>query len=708
VACGATGRLYTPHDLNHRSTGDPVAAILEARSVAVVGASARPGSPGLQMVHQLVAGGFDGEVFPVNPKYEEIEGLRCYAKVTELPSTTDLVLLGVPNAALEEQLELSAEAGARAAVIFASALEDSSDGEPLAARLGRIAGDAGMALCGPNCMGFVNVERRLRALAFHEREDLEPGPIAWLSHSGSAFSALLHNRRGLRFSVAVSTGLETTTTMADYLRYALERTATRVAALFVEAVRNPDGFLDGLRVAAEADVPVVALTVGRASKARRMVEAHSGALAGEDAAYEAVFDAYGVSRVETLDEMADTLELFAAGRRAGPGGLASVHDSGGERAHLIDVAAGVGVPLAEISRRTRDDLASLLDPGLPAVNPLDAWGTGRDYEAVFVRCMRALAADPDTAALAFAVDLSGEDLEPGYVDVAREVFGSVDLPFALLTNLAAAVAPGAAEELRRAGIPVLEGTRTGLLAFRHLFELQNARARRPVVDRNPVPADVRERWRARLDRADPWTEVEALQLLGDYGIPVVAAEMASSADEAVDAAGRLGWPVAVKTAEAAHKTEVDGVRLGLNDADAVRDAYRDLADRLGPRVIVAAIAPPGAELAMGIVRDAQFGPLLVAAAGGTLVEVLRDRRMALPPLDPPRARSVIDRLSVRSLLDGVRGRPPADVDAVADALVRLSAIAVDLGDRLDALDVNPLIAGPDRCMAVDALVVPVR
>ncbi|HEX2024920.1 MAG TPA: acetate--CoA ligase family protein [Actinomycetota bacterium] len=694
--------------MNHRSAAGALAAMLEARSVAVVGASPRPGSPGLQMVHQLVAGGFDGDVFPVNPKYEEIEGLRCYAKVTEVPSPPDLVLLGVPNSALEEQLELSVEAGARAAVVFASAHGDGSGGGPLASRLGRIAADAGMVLCGPNCMGFVNVERRVRALAFHEREDLEPGPIAWLSHSGSAFSALLHNRRGLRFSVAVSTGLETTTTMADYLRYALERTGARVAALFVEAVRDPEGFLDALRLAAEADVPVVALTVGRASEARRMVEAHSGALAGEDAAYEAVFDAYGVSRVETLDEMADTLELFAAGRPARRGGLASVHDSGGERAHLIDVAADVGVPFARISDQTTAALASLLDPGLPAVNPLDAWGTGRDYEAVFSGCMRALAADPDTGALAFAVDLSGEDLEPGYVDVAREVVPSVDVPFAVLTNMAGAVAPGAADDLRRAGIPVLEGTRTGLLAFRHLFELRDARSRRAVVDRNPVPDEVRQRWLDRLDRGDPWTEVEALQLLADYGIPVVAAEIAASEDEAVQAADRVGGPVALKTAEAAHKTDVDGVRLGLAGEDAIRGAYRDIAGRLGPRVTVAAMASPGVELALGAVRDPQFGPLVLAGAGGALVEVLRDRRMALPPLDTSRARTILDRLAVRPLLAGVRGGPPADVDAVAHALVRLSLIAADLGDRLEALDVNPVIAGPDGCVAVDALVVPVR
>ena len=681
--------------------------MLEASSVAVVGASTRPDSPGREMVHQLQAGGFAGPIFPVNPRYDEVLGLRCFSKITELPDPPDLVLLGVPNAALEEQLGLAVEAGARSAVIFASAYQDEQPGGvPLAERLRSIAREGGVAVCGPNGMGFVNVERGLRALAFHEREDLEAGPIAWLSHSGSAFSALLHADRGLRFSVAVSTGTELTTTMSHYLRYALDRTSTRVVALFLETVRDPLAFREALAAAAERDVPIVALKVGVRAEARRMVEAHSGALAGEDGAYEALFETHGVIRVRTLDEMADTLELLAAGRRAGPGGLATIHDSGGERAHLIDVAAQTGVRFARISEGTQDRLAARLDPGLPAVNPLDAWGTGRDFEGIFADCMRALLDDPDTGALAFAVDLSGKDLEEGYVDIALAVFPEATKPTAVLCNLASAVDRGGAARLRDAGIPVLESTTAGLAAFRHLFEYRDFRSRPQATTPEPVPEETRARWRARLDSTEPWTEVEALELLRDYGIDTVAAALAATKDEAVVAAERIGWPVAVKTAEATHKSEVDGVRLGLGDADQVAAAYRDLADRIGPRVTVSAMGPGGTELALGVVRDPQFGPVVLVAAGGVLVEVLGDRRTALPPLDEPRASGLIDRLAVRPLLEGVRGRPAVDVGAVARALVRLSALALDLGDRIDALDVNPLIAGPGGCVAVDALVVP--
>src|ERR687893_615951 len=347
----------------------------EARSVALVGASPRPGTAGNRMVRQLMVGGFSGAVAAVNPKYGEVEGVACYPTLEEVPFVPDLVLLGVGNRLLEEQMAAAAERGARGVVVFASGLEDPPREPPLTERLRRIAREAGMVICGGNCMGFVDVERGLRALAFEERADLEPGGVAWISHSGSAFTALLHAQRGIRFNLAVSAGQELTTTMADYMLYALERESTQAIALFLETVRDPENFKAALQRAAERDVAVAALKVGSTESSGRLVTAHSGALAGDDAAYEALFDAYGVARVRTLNEMADLLELLGAGRRAAPGGLAAILDSGGERAHLIDAAADLGVPLAHPTEETLRRVAARLEPGLPAVNPLDAWGT---------------------------------------------------------------------------------------------------------------------------------------------------------------------------------------------------------------------------------------------------------------------------------------------------------------------------------------------
>ena len=685
--------------------------MLEARSVAVVGASRRAGSAGETMVSELQVGGFAGPIYPVNPGYSEVLGRRCYDSLAELPEPVDLVILGVKNARLESQLELAGANGVRAAVIFASCVEEDPHERPLAQRLTAIADANGMALCGGSCMGFLNLESNLRALAYPEREDLQPGSITWLSHSGSVFTALLHNQRGLRFNLAVSSGMELTTTVADYLRYSLELESTRLVAMFLETVRDPEGFREGLCLANERDVPVVVLKIGREERSRELVVAHSGALAGADGAYEALFREYGVIRVANLDEMADTLELFSAGRRAPAGGLSAVHDSGGERAHLIDVAVEVGTPLAEISDATKERMAAVLEPGLPAVNPVDAWGTGHESELVFTECMRALLDDEQTAALALVMDLADEmhDDGSGTSEMAVQIFGETDKPFAVLSNLGCSIPEQSAVALRKAGIPLLEATATGLAAFRNLFAHATFAAL-PEKERQPVKAvdsGVRERWRTRLASGETWTESDGLALLGDYGIPTARSEFAESSAGTMEIAERLGWPVVVKTATAiAHKSDQGGVFVGVEDAAALETVYKDLSSRLGPRVLVQEMAPEGVELALGTVLDPQFGPMVMVAAGGVWVEILEDRSFALPPLDRLRAERLLAELSISRLFTGVRGAEPADVASIVDAVVHLSMLALDMGDRLAALDVNPLIAGSEGCMAVDALVVP--
>jgi len=690
--------------------------MLEARSVAVVGASVKEGSLGRQMMVELVRGGFDGAIYPVNPGYEDILGHRCYPSIGEVPEPVDLAILGVANQRIERALRDAIGAGVRSAVTFSSLYEAETPEPglpPLAERVAELAHDAGIALCGGNGMGFLNLEANLRATGFATPDRIRRGAVTFVSHSGSAFAALAFNDRGIGFNVIVSSGQELVTDLADYIEYALGLASTRVIALLIETVRRPEAFRAALAHAAESDVPLIVLKVGRTERSKSMVTAHSGALAGEDGAYEALFDAYGVLRVATLDEMADAMELFSSPRRATTGaGIASIHDSGGERALLVDVAADLGVPFARISDATTARIQASLDPGLEAANPLDAWGTGIDADEIFIQCLRALHDDDDTAALAFVVDMTrqGEPHDTGYLHVAREVFASTTKPLCVLSNLASAVATDEAALLRDEGIPVLEGTASGLLALGHLLAYRDFRARAPIVRPAPVPGDVRARWRTRLAAGGDVSELDGLALLADYGVRTIDMRGSASADGAVAAAEEIGWPVAMKTAAPGvhHKTDVGGVALGLSDARVLRAAYDDMAYRLGPQVVVAAMAPPGVELALGVVRDAQFGPLVLVAGGGLLVEVMHDRRLAIPPLDEARAVAMIDALRARPLLDGVRGTPPADVGSAARAIVRLSVLAADLGDLLDALDVNPVIVTPDRCVAVDALVVPRR
>lgn len=673
-----------------------------ARSVAVIGASARPGSSGWHALDELIGGGFDGRVHPVNPNYEELGGLVCYPSIADAPPV-DLAMVLVPNRVLEDQVKALADADVPAAVIFASGHDDR--GEPtLLEPIARIANDACITVCGANCMGFVDVERGLRALAYPE-EKLDAGGITWLAQSGSAFTALLHNDRGLRFNFAVSSGQELNTTVADYMLHALERQSTRVLALFIESVRDPERFRKALTLAERRDVPVVALKVGNQEMSRQLVAAHSGAVAGEDGAYEALFDAHGVMRVKTMNEMADVLELMSSGRRAGPGGLATIHDSGGERAHLIDVAAEVGVRFADISETTRSTISGSLEPGLPAVNPLDAWGTGNDADRIFGECMTALLADDDTAALALVVDLKHDEPDASYAPLIKRVSRSTNKPVAVMSNLASGIDPPTAAEARAAGVPVLEDTATGLAAFNHLFRYRGHRALPQFQPPPPPDPEVAKRWRPRLADSGPMSTAESFELLDDFGIPSIQTRRVSSVAQALRGALEIGYPVAVKSDKMglAHKTEAGGVKLGLSSARAVADAYRDLCGRLGPEVVVQAMAPVGIEMGLGIVNDAQFGPILVVSAGGILIEALHDRVTALPPIDGPRARRLIDRLNIRPLLDGVRGSEPFDIDALVEAILKLSTLATELGEGLRALDINPLVVTHEGCVAVDVL-----
>jgi acetate---CoA ligase (ADP-forming) len=691
--------------MSHRLT-----PLLAPRSIAFVGASARKDTPGNGMMLTVRRGGFAGTVWAVNPSYREIEGYPCMPRLADLPAAPDLVVLSVKNERLEEALGEAVAAGARAATIFASGYRAGDCDPPLSARLAAVARNAGMPVCGGNCMGFYNDLDRIWVCGFPSLREPRPGSIAFITHSGSAFGALAHNDPRLRFALAISPGQEFTTTVADYIDYAVERPEVKVAGLFIETARDPAALVRALDKAARRNVPVVALKVGRTAAAAAAALTHSGAIAGSDAAWEALFDRYGVIRVETLDELAASLLLFSTGRRAAPGALVSIHDSGGEREMLIDLAERAGVNFAPIAATTAARLAAHLDPGLAAENPLDAWGTGHDFAAQFKACFAALVEDENAALGMFCVDIRDRHhLSDGFAAAARAVAARSDKPIVVGTNYTQLRHDGIALALTEAGVPVLDGTQNALVAIRGALAHRDFRAR--PDDPAPQPpnetAAERVRWRQALVDGVPLGEGAALDLLAAWGVPVCGHRLVEDADSAADAAAALGFPVAVKTAAPGihHKSEVDGVRLGLDDAASVRAAYRDLVARLGGKVTIGAMAPRGIELALGMVSDPQFGPVVMVGAGGVLIELLADRAAALAPFGSATARRLLDRLALRRMLDGYRGVPAVDLDILCATIARFSVLAAELGNSVGEIDVNPLICGR-TVVAVDALVVP--
>jgi acyl-CoA synthetase (NDP forming) len=686
----------------------PLDPLLAPQSLAFVGASQRPNTPGNDTVREALAGGFSGALYPINPRYSDVEGLSCFASIDDLPETVDHVVLCVASAKIEDTLAQVIRHGARAATIFANCYLEADREPALSKRIAAMAREAGVAICGGNCMGFVNKEIGLRVAAYPCHTDAKVGPITWIAQSGSVYGALAFNDPRMKFNLCVSSGGEFVTRSSDYLEWALRRESTGVVGLFIESIRDPEGFEAALSEAARREIPVVVLKVGRTPDAAAMARTHTGALAGDDAAYRALFDRYGVVRVDTLDELAATLLLFSHPARPAAGGLASIHDSGGECELLIDLAANIGVPLARINDETKQALSKHLDPGLEPVNPLDAWGIGHNAVNIFENCLEALMADPDSAAAIIVSDIrDGHYHHRNLAQVARTAAEKAAMPLAFVTNYSLVGHREIALELTEFGVPVLDGTREALQAFRHLFDYRDFLTRPKPAPLPRPAAEVTKRWRERLCDPQPLDEIESLSLLADYGISIARALRATSQGGALQAATEIGYPVVLKTAETGieHKSEVGGVVLDLADPEALKIAYDDLERRLGSRVSVSRRVPEGVEIALGAIRDPQFGSYVMVAAGGVLIELLADSAVSLAPIDEKGAERLLGSLKARRLLDGLRGKPPADVASLCRAIACLSVLADDLGEVLEQLDVNPVIASPDGCVAVDALVI---
>ncbi|GAB5470379.1 MAG: acetate--CoA ligase family protein [Rhodospirillales bacterium] len=680
--------------------------LLRPASVAVLGASQREGSVGNTFLKQSLAAGFKGRLYPVNPRYDTVEGLPCYPSLEALPEPVEHVIFAIPNAAIEAGLRQAIACGVKAATMVSS-LFLPDDSEPrLPERIGALCREADIKLCGANCMGFYNFEVGLWACGYLTRPNHQPGNVTFLTHSGSALCSVIDAEGRVDYNYVVSCGQELTVNLADYMDFSLSQPSTEVLAIFMETARDPERFEAALAKAAAKRIPVVMLKVGRTEESAKLATSHSGALVGDDGAYQALFERYGVHRVDSLDELIYTSLLFSRIGPLGPGGLATIHDSGGERELLMDLAHAKGVAFSQISPETTARLAARLDYGLPPVNPCDAWGTGNDFEAIFSDCLSALMQDPDTALGAVACDRGPEGgLNGENVRIARQAAAASGKPVLVCANHQGTGNNLDLPALSRAGLVVMDGMPQFLTAVRALTDHRDFQA--PGLPAVAEAATV-ERWRARLSVGGTLDELDSLDLMQDFGIATVARRLVASREEALAAAGELGGSVVLKTAMPgiAHKSDVGGVILHLEGEAAVAAAYDRLARHLGPRVLVAAMAPTGVEMILGVSRDTQLGCTVVIGVGGIHAEVLKDVVLVRPPFDAAWARQAIDRLRLRPLLDGVRGQPAADIQAFAEAASRLSILTDALGDVLAEVDINPLIVTAEGCLAVDALVVP--
>jgi acyl-CoA synthetase (NDP forming) len=457
-------------------------------------------------------------------------------------------------------------------------------------------------------------------------------------------------------------------------------------------------------------IPVVALKVGRTELSAKLTVSHSGAIAGEDAVYDAIFDRYGVHRARDMDELSTSLILFAQPHPVGDGGLVSIHDSGGERQLLIDLASDHGVPLTQLTPASTRNLESLLDPGLPAVNPLDAWSTGgSDFDVAMQNCLAVLMSDPQAALGAVVHDrIAGGGIYAGYIDYLRVGHRASGKPAFLVSNRQGTGTDPLVVEATREGFPVVDGLESFLRGVRHLLDHRDFPAR-DVGGAPAIPPQVLARMRSRISDRRRFDENDALTLLGDAGLPANAGTIVEGEMPAIAAAEAMGYPVVLKTAKRGldHKSERQGIHLALADKTAVSAAYRDLAKRIDTRVLVAPmVEAQGVEMLLGMVNDAQFGPVVLIGAGGVHVEALADAVYAVPPFGPAEARRLVDRLRVAALLASRRHRRPLAVDEFCGVASRFSALAAALGEHFTEIDLNPVIVHADGCSIVDALMIP--
>ncbi len=700
-----------------------VHALLNPRNIAIVGASDKPGAWPERAYRNLRRYGYEGKIFPINPSRDEIWGIPCYRRFADIPEPVDHLLIVSPARTVPGAIREGAAVGGRSATIMSSGFEESTDagGKELGADLRTAIAETGVAVSGPNCMGNFHFDSSFYTMTDDRPHHFVDGPVAVFGQSGGIVMAMKRglDERGIVCNSLITSGNEAGLSSADYISYFADHAATKVIVCYLESIRDPKAFLAACRKARAAGKPVVVAKLGLSDEGQKAAAAHTGAMAGSMAAFDAVAWEAGVVRARNLDDVVEVTELLAHCKLPKGGRPGSITFSGGMRGLLLDMALANGMDYPPLSPFTREKLEKILGVGTIVGNPLDSGFTGLSSHSAYIECVHALLDDPNIDILLLQEELSrgpGNDRKEKNMRAVNAIAATAAKPIAFVSMVSYALTDysrALRDEMRN--VAFLQECDKALRAIGSVGRYVEALGATPVAAPAPNVAGLAV-LKEVLAQQGPATldEVTSKKLLAAYGIAGPREESVGDEDSAVAAAARIGYPVAMKAISAAlpHKSDAGAVALGVKNEAEARAAYRKIAAALAAHpatpalegMLVAQMISGGLELVLGVKRDPEMGAVVLFGSGGVDLELHRDVALASAPLDEARANTLIDRTRVATLINGYRGKPALDRKALVKALIGLSHLAVDAAGSIVEIDVNPFVLMQQGGLALDGLV----
>ena len=688
-------------------------SLLRPQSVAVIGASDNPARIGGRPIYSMLKDNFQGKLFPVNPNRDIVQGLQAYPNISSVPAPVDSAVISVPENVALQVIKECAESGVKSAVVFTSGFaETGTAGLDAQQQIAKIASDSGMRILGPNCLGVFNLSAGwfgtfANTLA---SKKIPTGPIGIVTQSGAYGGHLftITQNRGVGTNYWVTTGNEVDIDVAEVIKFFASEQEIRVIISYAEGIKNGNRMREALQAARNAKKPVIFMKVGSTEAGARAAASHTASLAGEDAIYDGLFKQYGVYRAETTEEMADVAYACQFGRYPnGPKiGLQTI--SGGIGVQMADAASKKGFDVAPLPKSTQEKIINLI-PFAGVNNPVDFTGQVLNERKLLEDSMR------------FVIEEANYDSQILYLaslpiseftkDISLEIFTALRKRYPEELMFLSMIGPQESRKpYEEIGYPCFEDHS---LAVRAMAALRYFAKVFKQGKQKVIPSTKGNKL-ARLEKNI--SEFEAKSILSAAGIPANREFLTQSCEEAIEAQKTIDGPVVLKVAspDIPHKTEIGGVLLNLTTKEEVEESYQKLIANVqsnAPKakidgIIVAEMITGGIETVLGVTKDPVFGPTVMFGLGGVFVEMLKDVTFRVAPFGPEEAHRMIDEIRGRAVLDGARGAPPADIDALANAISRLSIFATENSDTIQTIDINPFLALPKGAVAVDALIIP--